>query len=289
VGKSEDLISNSWGTVLVLMIICARNSFNVSSMPMSGCPLQFRRRQLRVKGMKGKTVTVRAIDHVSAREFFERYEHLGNCGLGVWHYGAVYESTLIGVISFGTACFATKRGLFSQITRNFGLKTYQICRGATIVGAPRNTASWLLSRTLRIFQEERGSCLVVAYADRVFNEMGTIYQACNGLYTGQTDPKNQANYIINGRWMSGWVVRKKYRTRSMDALRRIDKNVVKIPLTAKYRYVFVQAPPLKKHSVISALDQFMLPYPKRNIEQIPPMDIVALISRKVRGFDDLPI
>jgi len=256
---------------------------------MSGCSLQFCSRQLRVKGIKRKTVTVKAIDHASAREFFEKYEHLGNCGLGVWHYGAVYESTLIGAISFGTACFAAKKGLFSLIARNFGLKTYQICRGATIVHAPRNTASRLLSRALRIFQKERGTCLVVAYADRVFNEMGTIYQACNGLYTGQTNPKNQANYVVKGRWMSGWVVRKKYKTRSMDALRHIDKNVVKIPLTAKYRYVFVQAPPLKKHLVTRALAPFVLPYPKRNIEQIAPMNIAALISRKARSFDDLPI
>jgi len=119
--------------------------------------------------------------------------------------------------------------------------------------------------------------------------MGTIYQACNGLYTGQTDPKNQANYIVKGRWMSGWVIRKKYRTRSMVALRRVDKNVVKIPLTSKYRYVFVQAPPLKKNLVTRALAPFIFPYPKRNVEQIPPMNIAALISRKARSFDDLLI
>ena len=40
----------------------------------------------------------------------------------------------------------------------------------------------------------------------------------------------------------------------METLKRIDGNVVKIPLSAKYRYVFVQAPPLKKHMVIRALE-----------------------------------
>jgi hypothetical protein len=246
--------------------------------------------------MERKTVTVRTIDHASARKFFEKYEHLGNCGLGVWHYGAVYESTLVGVISFGTACFTAKRGLFSNIARDFDLKAYQICRGGTIGNAPRNTASWLLSRALKMFQQERGSCLVVAYADRLFNEMGTIYQACNGLYTGKTNPKNQANYIVEGRWMSGWLVRKKYGSRSMETLRRIDKNVVKIPLTAKYRYVFVQAPPLKKQMVIRVLGPLVLSYPKRTVELIPSMNIAQLVSRRAvrsrrsaRRVDDLPI
>jgi hypothetical protein len=242
-------------------------------------------RQLRVNGMERKTVTVRAIDHSSAREFFEQYEHLGDCGLGVWHYGALHDSALIGVISFGTTCFTVKRSPFSDIARQFALKTYQICRGGTIGDAPRNTASWVLSRALKMFQQERGSCLVVAYADRLFNEMGTIYQSCNGLYTGKTNPKNQANYIIEGRWMSGWLVRKKYRSRSMDSLRRIDKNVVKIPLTAKYRYVFVQTPPLKKRMIIRSLEPLLLPYPKRKAEKIPSMNIPQLV--KSRAFCSL--
>jgi hypothetical protein len=147
-----------------------------------------------------------------------------------------------------------------------------------------------------MFQQERGSCLVVAYADRLFNEMGTIYQACNALYTGQTDPKDQANYIVEGRWMSGWSVRKKYGSRSMEILKRVDENVVKIPLNAKYRYVFVQAPPRKKQMVIRALSPFAAPYPKRNTEQIPSMDITQLITRRAiknrsnfGSFDDLSI
>jgi hypothetical protein len=266
-----------------------RGSSNVLFTHTSNRWLQFCGQQLRFKEMERNTVSVRTVDYVLAQKFFEKYEHLGNCGLGVWHYGAVCGSTVLGVVSFGTACFTAKRGLFSQIAGDFDLKMYQICRGATIVNAPCNTASWVLSRALKMFQQEHGSCLVVAYADRVFNEMGTIYQACNGFYTGQTDPKNQANYIVKGRWMSGWVVRKKYGTRSMRALRRLDKNVVKIPLTPKYRYVFVQAPPLKKQLVTRALRPFVLPYPKRNIEQIPSMDIALLISRKAMNFDDLPI
>jgi len=50
--------------------------------------------------------------------------------------------------------------------------------------------------------------VVVAYADVLYSEVGTIYQASNAIYTGLTNPKGQANYLINGKLLSGWIVRK---------------------------------------------------------------------------------
>jgi len=58
----------------------------VSTRHISGSSFQLCSRQLTVEGIERKTVSVRAISHVSARKFFEEYEHLGNCGLGEWYY-----------------------------------------------------------------------------------------------------------------------------------------------------------------------------------------------------------
>jgi hypothetical protein len=132
----------------------------------------------------------------------------------------------------------------------------------------------------------RGDCLIVAYSDRLYNEVGTIYQACNGLYTGQTKPKNQSNYIINGRIASGWLVRKKYGTRAMDELKKVDAGVVKIPLTRKYRYVFVQAPRQTKAKVLEVLRPFALPYPTRKSENIGPMNVAALVGQRATAPDN---
>ena len=57
-------------------------------------------------------------------------------------------------------------------------------------------------------------------------------------------------------------------------------SVVKVPLNPKYRYLFVEAPPLKKHMIIRALRPFVLPYPNRNTERIPPMDIAERVTRR---------
>jgi hypothetical protein len=227
-----------------------------------------------------QSITLRRISYSVAQRFFKHYEHLGNCGLGVWHWGAFLDSQLIGAVSFGTTCFAKLRGPLSAITSGFDLAVYQITRGGTSRTAPFNTPSQVLSSALSELHKLKGDCLVVAYADRLYNEIGTIYQACNGIYTGQTEPKNQSNYIIHGRKMSGWLVRKRFGTRSMERLRLIDRDVVKLPLTSKYRYVFIQARPLRRRRIIEAIDPLSRVYPKRDSERIAPMDVAALVASR---------
>jgi hypothetical protein len=223
-------------------------------------------------------MNVETIDYKLAQRFFERYEHLGNCGLGVWHYGAFVDSNLVGVVSFGTPCFASNRGALCSIASSFGLSIFQISRGGTLDGSPLNTPSRVLSAALARFHGDRGNCIIVAYADRSFNEVGTIYQACNAMYTGETNPKDQANYVINGQYMSGWLVRKKFGTRSMQRLKQIDENLVKIPLSNKYRYIFVLAPRRLKRRIARTLRPFVRSYPTRDSERIPPMDIASLVT-----------
>src|SRR5271155_825125 len=109
----------------------------------------------------------------SANAFFQNYEHLGNCGLGVWHWAAVEGAQLIGVVSFGTTCFAPSRGVIPDIANQFSLPVYQLCRGGTIPTATTNTPSKILSGVMRAFRSDRGDCVIVAYSDRVFNEVGT--------------------------------------------------------------------------------------------------------------------
>ena len=40
--------------------------------------------------------------------------------------------------------------------------------------------------------------------------------------------------------MSGWVVRKKFQGRNIEKLKKMAQNIIKLPLTQKYRYVFVR-------------------------------------------------
>ncbi|MGB8769170.1 MAG: hypothetical protein WCC92_06125 [Candidatus Korobacteraceae bacterium] len=78
--------------------------------------------------------------------------------------------------------------------------------------------------------------------------------------------------------MSGWVVRKKFGTRDIEKLKKMAQNVVKLPLTQKYRYVFVQAKRSTRTKVLQALQPLVLPYPNRHTENIASMDIKELIG-----------
>jgi len=143
-----------------------------------------------------------------AKEFFACHEHLGDMGLGVWHWGLEFNGALASVVSYGTTCFCTNRGWLGKLAKTASCGVVQLCRGGTSPWAPKGTGSFLISQANRAIANLKGPLLIVAYATAELGEIGTIYQACNATYTGLSNPKGQANYIIGGKLMSGWSVRK---------------------------------------------------------------------------------
>ena len=67
----------------------------------------------------------------------------------------------------------------------------------------------------------------------------------------------------------------------MNLLRQIDDGVVKIPLSSKYRYIFVKAHPMKRRRVLNALLPWAKPYPKRDTENVESMDVRELIRSRI--------
>jgi hypothetical protein len=211
------------------------------------------------------------IEKTEANDFMKKYEHLGDVGLGVWHWGLILRGKLISVVSYGTTCFSNNRGWISRIAKEVGFGVIQLCRGATIPNAPKGAPSRLIGLSNKEMYKRRGSVLIVAYADQKLCEIGTIYQACNSVYTGMTDPKGQANYILHGERMSGWKVRKQFGTRDRKELIHIDPNCKVLPLRKRHRYIMISAPPLKKRYMQKLLSPYSLPYPSRSESGIGSM------------------
>ena len=216
------------------------------------------------------------ISRAEADAFMRRYEHLGNVGLGVWHLGLLIDKELASVISFGVPCFCGSRGTLSAIAAKHGIRMLQLCRGGTARGSPPNTASKAIGLGLRAVQQRLGDALMVAYADPRFGEIGTIYQACNAVHTGWTDPKGQADYVIHGRRMNAWLVRKTYGTRSREKLRLIDPDFRVLPLLPKIRYVLIAASPGRRRAIAVDLKALHVPYLKRDQTGIPAMNDLVL-------------
>jgi hypothetical protein len=203
------------------------------------------------------------ISRDSAANFMRNYEHLGNVGLGVWHWGLIYEDSIIGVVSYGNTCFSKNRGWISQLASELDCKIIQLCRGGCSFEAPKGTATHLISLANKAMYKHMGPLIIVAYADTHYREIGTIYQASNACYTGQTNPKNQGNYIINGKKLSGWTVRKLYGTRTISRLREYDQSVIFIPLNSKHRYIMIAASPRTKKRFRKLITSHIRTYPKR--------------------------
>jgi len=199
------------------------------------------------------------------------FEHLGNVGLGVWHFGMLVEGRLTCVLSFGVPCFSMSRGTIGEVAAKHKVRILQLCRGGTSATAPRNSPSRAISLTLKVIQKQFGDSIVVAYADPACREVGTIYQACNAIHTGWTRPKGQANYILLGRRLSGWTVRKRYGTRSLLRLREIDPEVIVEHLRPKIRYVLIAAGGSCRRRLLNDLRSLHQPYPKRQLLGVAPM------------------
>jgi hypothetical protein len=140
-----------------------------------------------------------------------------------------------------------------------------------------------VSKGLKALRRLRGDCLVVAYSDTEFNEIGTIYQAANFLYLGMTNPKGQSDYVINRLKMSGWKVRRLFGTRDMKVLSHIDPKAIRLPLHRKHRYVFIVAKRTRREKVMQEFKELMRPYPKRHVEGVYEMNPMDLIRRRTNN------
>lgn len=221
--------------------------------------------------MSLQTAKIVRLSRSEAHAFMLEFEHLGNVGLGVWHFGMIVGERLACVLCFGVPCFSTNRGALGELATKHGVRVLQLCRGGTSSRAPRNSPSRAIGLTLGVVQKELGDSIVVAYADPFYGEVGTIYQACNAVHTGWTEPKGQANYILHGRRFSAWTIRKMFGTRSLRLLKEIDPQVVVEQLRPKIRYVLIAAAGSRRRKLLKDLRRLHRPYPTREALGIASM------------------
>lgn len=65
---------------------------------------------------------------------------------------------------------------------------------------PKNGASFLLSRSVRLIRQSRDWDVLVTYADEWQGHLGTMYRAANWEYVGKTKPERV--YTLNGRMIA---------------------------------------------------------------------------------------
>lgn len=158
----------------------------------------------------------------------------------------------------GAVIFA--RGANRHIGAPYGLLDTQCCELVRVAlsGSQKTPTSQIVSGAMRMLrQKETGLRLIVSYADRNQGHTGTIYQAMNWIYAGETP------YLY--RWVDGKLYHQREVSKSgvkpyFGKPRRVPKidECVKVVQDGKHRYLYPLDRAMRKQ--IASLAK---PYPKR--------------------------
>ena len=122
---------------------------------------------------------------------------------------------------------------------------------------PRNSESRTLGVAVRALRRHTSVKFVVSYADPSQGHIGTIYQASNWLYTGQSQATPLYD-IGDGIARHSRSLSHAYGSHSIKHFARYGVEVKKVPQAAKHRYVYFLDPSFRHR-----LNVPVLPYPKK--------------------------
>ena len=133
------------------------------------------------------------------KQFIERHEWLGKMPMSITHrFTARWKGVLVGVI-----VMATPNAFSNLLGVEYKNKEKLIARGACISWSPKNTASWLLMKSIKWMVKYTDFRIFTAYSDPEAKELGTIYQACNFYYLGQRFGSTK-QYLDPDNMKRGW-------------------------------------------------------------------------------------
>jgi len=141
------------------------------------------------------------------KQFIEKYEWLGKLPNRPTHrFVAMMDNEI------GAAIIMSTPNAFSNMlgkdTKNI---EKLISRGANAYWTPKNLSSSLIMWSIRWMVQNTQFKLFSAYSDTEAKELGTIYQACNFTYLGQTFGSDYLYFDLNNPnigWTSGRNFRK---------------------------------------------------------------------------------
>lgn len=145
------------------------------------------------------------------KAFIERHEFLGILPNRPTHRFTARlkdTNTLAGVIVMATP------NAFSHLLGKENKNIIKlVSRGASISWAPKNLGSWLLSRACKWMVQNTEFRAFEAYSDPLAKELGTIYQALNWNYLGQTSGTAKV-YRDPNALEKGWFSDREFRKKS---------------------------------------------------------------------------
>lgn len=184
--------------------------------------------------------------------------------VGVWENG-----NFIGVVIFA-------RGNSPTLGQSYGLKQEQVCELVRVALTIHKTeVSKIVTIAIKKLKANNPDLrLIVSFADPAENHNGSIYQAMNWVYNGQSEPSWQ--WLHNGRWKHNREI-----TSGAFGKGGAIKNYKELPkrqTLGKFRYLM----PLDK-AMRRQIIPLAKPYPKRKNMRLA--DGSNLATSEARRFD----
>lgn len=175
------------------------------------------------------------------------------------------DGALLGCVCFGLPG-GTRAG--NVCGPEFGALAICLERGACVHYAPRNAASFLIQRAVRLASQAHGWAIFYAYADPSAGELGVVYQAAGWHYLGQGVGRTTGTRDLfldpDGRGVSSRTLR--HRRLKKTAALAMGWAVVDVP--QKHKYVTFAGP--RADEMRAACRYPFLAYPKRAQEKPKP-------------------
>lgn len=221
----------------------------------------------------GSGLYVAPCSHEAANYAVKRWHYSRAMPIGkIAKFGVWEDGRFIGAIMFG-------RGASPPLYKSVGLKQTELVELVRVALANhRNPVSRILSITLRLFHRSNpGIRAVVSFADMRQGHVGVIYQATGWIYTGHS---MSDFFLIRGKWTQSRAVAGKYKTSSIDVLRKRVDPKAEMVTSAKHRYFWIFDEALRPK-----FNQLRKPYPRGSKSGLP----VAPATVDVRSDPAAPI
>lgn len=208
-----------------------------------------------------KSSEVRQIDYKTASTIILEYEWIGTMPLPKsvrYMYGIYFGGVLGGAIVYVEP---STRQYFEKYPR----QVVQLNRGATTHWSPKFTASRLIGKSIKSLRAE-GVKAIIAFCTKEAGEIGTIYQACNFAYVGETSPSK--SYYLDKHWISERTLADKVAWAKNKGQNWVNKfaNLQSKQLEGKYKYILFIGYKREESSFMEEFGLVSKPYPKRTIE-----------------------
>jgi hypothetical protein len=123
--------------------------------------------------------------------------------------------------------------------------------------APPFVESRTIAACLRILRRDKVCKVALSYADPSQGHFGTVYQASNWVFAGQSAPSQQLRFS-DGTLMHKIAALDRFGTDRADRLKNVDPGVVCVSVPGKFKYLYAIDP-----DVLPELKKMAKPYPKK--------------------------